>query len=163
MPRPKRERKIFSLPLIKGFRPFGNKGVEVETLTLLFEEYEAIKLADYNLLNQEEAAKKMDISRPTFARIYENARQKIALALVEGKAIVIEGGNVSLNNEATELSSGNKYTIEFGKGGFCICLKCDIRIPHQTGKPCRNELCPNCGKNMIRENSLGYLNKRNSS
>ena len=156
MPRPKRERKIFSLPLIKGFKPFGNHGEQIETLTLLFEEYEAIKLADYNLHTQEEAALKMNVSRPTFTRIYEKARRKIAQAFVEGKAIVIEGGSVSFNNEASDLESGNKYQIEFGKGGFCICLKCDIRIPHKTRKPCRKEGCPKCGKMMLRENSFHH-------
>ncbi len=156
MPRPTRKRKIFSLPLVKGFRPFGEQQGQSETLNLLYEEYEAIKLADYNLLTQEQAAKKMNVSRPTFTRIYEKARQKIASALVEGKAIVIEGGNVLLNTEAIEAESGSKYQIEFGKGGFCICLKCDIRIPHQTGKPCRKEECPACGKKMIRENSFHH-------
>jgi len=158
MPRPKRERKIFSLPLIKGFRPFGNQGQSGETLCLLFEEYEAIKLSDYNLLTQEEAAKKMNVSRPTFTRIYEKARQTIALAFVEGKVIVIEGGNVAVNNEVAGENSDKKYQIEFGKGGFCICLKCDIRLPHEVGRPCRKVDCPDCGRKMMRENSFHHYN-----
>ena len=157
MPRPKRKRTIFSLPLVKGFRPFGNEQQHSENIVLLIEEYEALKLADYNILTQEEAAGKMNVSRPTFTRIYEKARQKIAQALVEGKVILIEGGNVTLNNKVVERGSGNNFKIEFGKGGFCICLKCNIRIPHETGKPCRNETCPDCGRKMIRENSFHHL------
>jgi hypothetical protein len=60
---------------------------------LLFEEYEAIRLADYENLTQEEAAKKMQISRPTFTRLYDKARKSIAKAFVEGAAILIQGGN----------------------------------------------------------------------
>ena len=70
MPRPKRQRKVFSQPLIKGFKPFGNQGKQAETLTLPYDEFEAIKLADYKHLTQEEAAKIMNVSHPTFARIY---------------------------------------------------------------------------------------------
>lgn len=62
-------------------------------MVLLIEEFESIKLCDYSGLRQEEAAIRMDISRPTFTRIYENARKKVAEAFVEGKALIIEGGN----------------------------------------------------------------------
>jgi predicted DNA-binding protein (UPF0251 family) len=158
MPRPKRERKVFSLPLIKGFKPFGNQGEQTETLTLLFDEYEAINLADYKKLTQKQAAKRMNVSRPTFARIYEKARQIIAQAFVEGKAIVIEGGNVSFNDEVSENITGKKYQIEFGKGGFCICLKCEVRLTHETGVPCKKVDCPKCGRKMIRENSFDHYN-----
>jgi uncharacterized protein len=52
-----------------------------------------MRLSDYEGLTQEQAAEKMNISRPTFTRIYEKARRTIAQAFVEGKAIFIEGGN----------------------------------------------------------------------
>jgi len=60
---------------------------------LLFEEFEALRLADYENLTQEEAAVKMNISRPTFTRLYDKARKNIAKAFVEGKAIIIRGGS----------------------------------------------------------------------
>ena len=66
---------------------------ELESVVLLFEEFEAIRLADYEKLTQEEAAEKMNISRPTFTRLYDKARKNIAKAFVEGKAILIQGGN----------------------------------------------------------------------
>ncbi len=77
---------------MEGYKPFGIPMRELESVVLLFEEYEALRLADYEDLTQEEAAKKMNISRPTFTRLYDKARKNIAKAFVEGKAIIIQGG-----------------------------------------------------------------------
>jgi predicted DNA-binding protein (UPF0251 family) len=77
---------------MEGFKPFGIPMRELESVDLLFEEYEALRLADYENLTQEQAAKKMNISRPTFTRLYDKARKSIAKAFVEGKAIIIQGG-----------------------------------------------------------------------
>lgn len=60
---------------------------------MFFEEYESIKLLDYDNLTQEEAAVSMRVSRPTLTRIYESARNKVARSMVEGKDLVIRGGN----------------------------------------------------------------------
>lgn len=60
---------------------------------LFFEEYESIKLLDYDNLTQEEAAVCMNVSRPTLTRIYESARNKVARSMVEGKDLIIKGGN----------------------------------------------------------------------
>jgi predicted DNA-binding protein (UPF0251 family) len=78
---------------MEGFRPFGIAAVHLEPVILLFEEYEAMRLTDYNGLTQQESADQMNVSRPTFTRIYEKARRSIAKAFVEGKAIFIEGGD----------------------------------------------------------------------
>lgn len=80
-------------PPMEGFKPFGIPMRRLESVVLLFEEFEAVRLADYENLIHEEAAKKMDISRPTFTRLYDKARKTIAKAFVEGKAIIIEGGD----------------------------------------------------------------------
>jgi len=93
MPNRKRYRRVTMPPLMEGFKPFGVPMRELEPIVLLYEEYEAIRLADYENLTQEEAAKKMNISRPTFTRLYDKARKNIAKAFVEGKAIFIQGGN----------------------------------------------------------------------
>jgi predicted DNA-binding protein (UPF0251 family) len=77
---------------MEGYKPFGIPMRELEAVDLLYEEYEALRLADYENLTQEEAAKKMNISRPTFTRLYDKARKSIAKAFVEGKAIIIQGG-----------------------------------------------------------------------
>ena len=156
MPRPKRKRKIFSLPQAEGFKPFGAAINETEAVELLFEEYEAIKLADYHNLTQEEAAKKMNISRPTFTRIYEKARKTIAKAFVEGKIIIIKGGDIHIDNDYIPLKE-NHVHYQMGKGGFCICLKCEIRMEHIQGEPCQSRECPQCGERMYRENSYHHL------
>jgi predicted DNA-binding protein (UPF0251 family) len=73
-----------------------------EGLILKVEELESIRLKDYLQLSQEEAAKRMGVSQPTFHRIVSEAHRKIAEAFVVGKAIRIEGGNyviLSANNE----------------------------------------------------------------
>lgn len=93
MPRPKRKRIIENPPLIEGFKPFGIPMKDLEPVIVLFEEYEAMRLCDYEGLNQVNAAERMNVSRPTLTRIYEKARKAVAKAFVEGKAIIIEGGD----------------------------------------------------------------------
>jgi uncharacterized protein len=85
-------------PVMEGFKPFGIPMTHLEPVILLFEEYESIRLSDYEGLTQERASEKMNVSRPTFTRVYEKARRSIAQAFVEGKAIFIEGGNYHTDN-----------------------------------------------------------------
>lgn len=92
MPRPQKCRCICSKPRVQGFKP---QGYQTEATVIIgYDEYEAIRLLDYVKLTQEQCAKKMNISRPTVTRIYEEARQKMADAMVNGKSIRIEGGDV---------------------------------------------------------------------
>jgi len=98
MPRPKRIRKMTNPPHFKGFRPIGLPE-ENNPIVINFEEYESIRLSDFELYGQVEAAQIMDISRPTYARIYESARRKVAQAFMQGKAIVFEGGKVYFDSE----------------------------------------------------------------
>lgn len=44
-----------------------------------------------------------------------------------------------------------------GPEGFCVCPKCEVKIPHRAGMPCRDEKCPNCGAKMVREGSYHHL------
>ena len=99
MSRPKQFRKIVSPPLMTGFKPFGIPRAQLEEVVLHYDEYEAVRLLDYEGLMQEQAAEKMNVSRPTLTRIYESARKTIAKAFVEGKMIVIEGGNVDFGRQ----------------------------------------------------------------
>jgi predicted DNA-binding protein (UPF0251 family) len=62
------------------------------------DEYEAIRLADYLQLEHEEASEKMNISRPTFTRLIKNARNKVAMAIIDGLELIIKGGNIELQN-----------------------------------------------------------------
>ena len=99
MPRPFRNRKICIPPPMTGFKPFGMPLCEIKMIKMQFDEYESIKMIDYQKLPQDEAAEKMNISRPTFTRIYNNALSKIAKAFVEGLAIEIEGGTVEFEKQ----------------------------------------------------------------
>ncbi|MFW6020115.1 MAG: DUF134 domain-containing protein, partial [Bacteroidales bacterium] len=99
MPRPKRKRKMMNPPKVRGFRPFGGGGKSDNPIKLLYEEYEALRLADYKNLSQLEAANQMDVSRPTFTRIYDRALKKIAKALNESRSFIIEGGNVHFDDQ----------------------------------------------------------------
>ena len=86
-------RRIFFEPGVTHFKPAGIRLAELAETVLTMDEFEAIRLKDYEDMEQTKAARKMGISQPTFQRIYESARKKIADALVNGKAIRIEGGH----------------------------------------------------------------------
>lgn len=92
MPNRRRYRRIMNPPRMEGYKPFGIPMRELESIYILYEEFEALRLADYENLTQVEAAKKMNISRPTFTRLYDKARKSVAKAFMEGKAIIIQGG-----------------------------------------------------------------------
>lgn len=98
MPRRKRMRKVVAPPGFRGYKPYGNRHGQKEHVDLNYEEYEAIKLADYDLMNHLEASQLMGVSRATFARVYESARRKIAKALVETREIRSVFGNASLDH-----------------------------------------------------------------
>ncbi len=87
--RPKKCRRIKCKIEADYFKPRGIPLVELQEMELLFDELEAIRLADFLGLYHEEAAKRMDISRATFGRTLENARKKIAESIITGKAIKI--------------------------------------------------------------------------
>jgi predicted DNA-binding protein (UPF0251 family) len=69
---------------------------ELQCIELTVDEFEAIRLADCERLYQEQAAERMNVSRPTFGRILDAARAKVADAIVHGKALLIEGGSVKI-------------------------------------------------------------------
>jgi predicted DNA-binding protein (UPF0251 family) len=102
MPRPRHCRRVAHLPQANFYKP---KGIPLSTLqqvTLTVDELEAIRLADLEGLYQEDAAKRMNVSRQTFGRILESAHKKIADTLVNGKALLIEGGTIELTAAASE-------------------------------------------------------------
>jgi len=94
MARPPCCRRIGFLPNASYFKPSGIPCSSLAVVNLTKDELEAVRLADLEGLYQEAAAERMGISRPTFGRIIESAHQKIADALVNGKALRVSGGNV---------------------------------------------------------------------
>lgn len=94
MPRPCRCRKIRCRPDADYFKPRGVPLTDLEEVNLALDELEAVRLADLEGMYQEDAARKMNISRQTFGNIVNSAHKKIADALLNAKALRIEGGAV---------------------------------------------------------------------
>lgn len=94
MPRPKKCRKICSLPENAAFVPVN--GVNKDPIILAVDEYETIRLIDKEGLSQEECGTYMGIARTSVQMIYASARQKIAVSLVDGLPLTIQGGDYRL-------------------------------------------------------------------
>lgn len=96
MPRPRQCRRVARLPQATYYKPRGVPMRMLQRVALTVDELEALRLADLEGLYQEEAAGRMNVSRQTFGRIVEAAHKKVADALVNGKALSIEGGPIEV-------------------------------------------------------------------
>jgi len=130
MPRAKTLRTLQELPVVKGFRPLWMRANYRSAVVMPLEEYEVIRLVDYEEQTHEQAAVLMGVSRPTLTRIYEQARRNLATALVEGRSFLIEGGEVSI--------SGVHY----------YCEACQHKFIHQASSPVPDK-CPQCGSSRL--------------
>ncbi|MDJ0828845.1 MAG: DUF134 domain-containing protein [Desulfobacterales bacterium] len=134
MARPQKHRIVGFNPNTRYFKPRGIPMGELAKIRLTLDEFEAIRLADLQGLSHAQAGNKMGVSRATFSRIIQNARKTIADALINGKAISIEGGN---------------YKIICSDRTF-ICADCDNRWEETsgTGRPAGCPFChsPNIGR-----------------
>jgi predicted DNA-binding protein (UPF0251 family) len=132
MPRPPKFRTIEGGPSVTYFKPRGVPARLLETVVLGLDELEAIRLADLEELYQAEAAARMNISRPTFGRLLAQARKKVADALFHGKALVFEGGAISL-----------------GGAALFECGRCGSRwnVPVEDQEPAA---CGECGSERVR-------------
>ena len=137
MPRPHKCRRVGCQPPALVFTPGNAPAGERETITLRFDELEAIRLADLEGLYHDDAAKQMDVSRPTFGRLVAAARQKVARALVNGAVLTIEGG---------------KYTMTDMRKFVCSACEHEFEVPFGTGRP---DVCPACQSNDICRASEG--------
>lgn len=99
MPRPVTGRRVGCLLEQRIFKPAGIPARELEEVTLGLDGAEAIKLADLEGLYQDAAAQRMGVSRQTFGRIIEAARRSVADAIINGKRLRIEGGDIVVRNE----------------------------------------------------------------
>lgn len=125
--RPVKIRKVACTPEYNYFKPAGVPMVFLEEVCLNVEEAESIRLKDLEGLEQEECAKKMNISRPTFHRILNIARRKLADALLNGKAIRIEGGNFMMATNHFRCADGHEWEVPFEKmvdNPPLLCPKC---------------------------------------
>ncbi len=87
MPRPLKPKRVWFSPDVTYFKPAGIPLRALEEVVITLEELEALRLKDYEGLDQTQAAEKMNISQPTFNRLLNSARRKLADALINGKAI----------------------------------------------------------------------------
>lgn len=131
MARTKKNRLIQMAPHFNGFEPCGSQTTDKTAVSIKFEEYEAMKLCDYECLTHEEASILMNISRSTFTRIYESVRNKVAKAFIEGRAIVFEEGN-----------------IDFAE--WHVCDKCEVVFTLIEGAAF---VCPLCQSKAIKPNN----------
>lgn len=100
MPRPKKCRRVCAMPRCSSFGPL--EGERSEPVGMVLEEYEAIRLIDLLGCTQEECAGQMGVARSTVQQVYDRARRKLALALVEGRRLVISGGDYMLCPQAED-------------------------------------------------------------
>jgi uncharacterized protein len=134
MPRPKCCRHVAAVPGNTCFRPKGLITSSFEEVLLSLDEYEAIRLADLEGLYQEQAASKMNISRQTFGRIIESAHRKVADVLVNGKALKIQGGDVSVE-EAKQVRCHRcrqTFNLSCEGGDTAICPYCTKQVENKT-------------------------------
>ena len=118
MPRPRNPRQVRCIPCTDYFKPRGIPLRGLEEVTLAVEELEALRLADLEGMEQVAGAEQMEVSRPTFARVLASARQKVADALVNGKALRIEGG-VFRMAENVPFFGRHGHGWGQGRGGRC--------------------------------------------
>lgn len=117
MPRPRKCRRVENHPPHNFFKPQGVSLQDLKGVVLPVEGLEAIRLADAEGMEHEEAADRMGVSRPTFSRILSEARQQVARALSNGWAIRIEGGDYEVTQPTP--SFGKKRRKGCGGGFRC--------------------------------------------
>ena len=144
MTRPKIIRCVNFEPEVTYFKPRGVPLSSLEETDLTIDELEAIRLKNYKRLEQVECAKKMKISQSTFQRILCLANKKIAAALINGRAIKIEGGAIKINKKDL-LISKNKNMRKFK------CEKCKYEWEEEfgTGKRGVEMSCPKCKSELV--------------
>jgi predicted DNA-binding protein (UPF0251 family)/predicted Fe-Mo cluster-binding NifX family protein len=112
MVRPVHNRRVAFIPDVTYFKPAGIPVRQLAEVTLKVEELEAVRLCDLEGLEQDEGARSMGVSRPTFQRVLYAGHRKIADALLNGKAIRIEGGAFQLNSEGGLPRNGSAFSAK---------------------------------------------------
>ena len=159
--RPKTRRRVQNVPPVTRFEPVDLTRGDTPIVGLTLDEIEALRLTDLEAIYQEEAAMAMGVSRSTYGRVLESARHKVALALWQGATLVIGGGDIDMSDlrprgrgQGRGRGGGESRAnggLGFGSDGACICPRCGLRQPHQPGRPCKRERCPECNVPLLRE------------
>jgi len=134
MGRPQKNRIIEFPPNVSYFKPRGIPMFDLKEVKLPYDCFESIRLADLLGMTHEEAGLQMGVSRATFGRIVEKARAIIADALINGKAINVEGGTYRVMDQLDHR--------------LFKCISCDHnwRVTRGTGRP---DGCPKCKEKNI--------------
>jgi len=168
--RPRKTRMVNFEHNTRHFRPSGNPVDDVDEINITIDELESLRLNYLEQLNQSDAAVRMHIHQSTFQRTLRRTLEKITDALVNGKAIKIEGGNYIMPGgdgtgpmgQGAMTGRGQKGRGQGGQGqggrragfagpeGACRCPACGYEQPHQVGVPCNQTKCPKCGTFMVR-------------
>lgn len=143
MGRPPRRRIVECLPKAAFFKPAGIPARELQQVELAVDEVEALRLTDLLGLSQEEAADRLGVSRPTVGRVLEAARRKVADALVNGKALAIEGGVYQILRSNCCEECGHRWVPMTAAEG-------PAPGPTAEGPAPKDERCPFCGSAAVR-------------
>ncbi len=149
MARPKKHKHLCYNPDVYYFKPRGVPLLELKEVCINHEEYVALRLKDYDKKDQKEASKMLDVSQPTFHRIYSGAREKISKAIVEGMAIRIEGNPLQIPPNSRQ---GNpKHNIGCSENILSqyMCLKCGYEVSSADEMDLMQIKCPKCDETMI--------------
>ena len=130
MVRPQKNRWVAFNPEISYFKPRGIPMIDLEEVCLTVDQREAIRLSDLLGMSHEDAGRRMGVSRATFGRIIQRARNALADALINGKAINVEGGSYRISNKARIF--------------HCVSCKFEWEEAFGSGRP---ECCPSCKEN----------------
>jgi predicted DNA-binding protein (UPF0251 family) len=144
MPKPKKERHVEYPPYVVHFKPVGIPMSQLDSIILNLDEYEAIRLADLESMKHNEASENMNVSRPTFTRLLESAHKKIADAIINGKAVKIEGGEVLMRKD--RFLCGNCNHLWFSEVEPEKCPKCE----NSSVVSLRNRCCGRNSKGLGR-------------
>lgn len=125
MPRPVKRRRVCCMPVSGGFEPM-KKGNNDSVIIMTVDEYETVRLIDKQGFSQEECGEYMGIARTTAQQIYNDARRKIAEALVEGISLKIEGGNYVLCGDGEKGCGRKGCGCGAGRGTDCRRKTCEI-------------------------------------
>jgi uncharacterized protein len=118
MPRPRKNRRVGRHPLAGFYKPQGVPMDQLKGVVLTVEGLEALRLADAEGLDHQQAAEIMGISRPTFSRVLAEARQTVATAVANGWALRIEGGAYEISPYPESAFSGRRRFRHRSGNGF---------------------------------------------
>ncbi|MBW2994838.1 DUF134 domain-containing protein [Candidatus Woesearchaeota archaeon] len=160
MVRPHKMRWIRNMPQHVYFKPRAVPLSQIQEVILTVDEFEAMRLKDIEEMDQIKAAEKMRVHQSTFQRMLTRARKKVTDALLNGKAIKIQGGAFKMPGRdmtgprgmgpRTGRRGGSAGRGFGGPANECVCTSCGHRESKKLGVPCAQMKCPKCGGPMVR-------------